>query len=64
MFLLAFSSTQNIIKNRIKWKSLRYAGDFFTLGIKKISVLTLCPLYSVRFTEVFLWEFIRKTAGT
>ena len=33
------------------------------LGMKKLSVLTRCPLYSIRFKEVFR-EFIRKTAGT
>ena len=35
-----------------------------TLGIKKLSVLARCPLYSVRFIEVSLCVFIRKTAGT
>ena len=38
--------------------------QFCILGIKKLSALTRCPLYRVRLVEVFLWEFIRKTAGT
>ena len=37
---------------------------FCILGMKKLSALTRCLLYSARFLEVFLWEFIRKTAGT
>ena len=48
MFLLAFRSTQIINKNRKKWKSPLYTGNF----------LAWSTLYSVHFIEVFLWEFI------
>ena len=48
MFLLAFRSTQIIYKNRKKWKSPLYAGNF----------LAWSTLYSVHFIEVFLWKFI------
>ena len=39
------------------WRSV------FITGLKKLSALTRCPLYTVRFREVFLYEFIRKPAG-
>ena len=54
MFLLVFQSTQNEVVIQV----------IFYPGGKKLSVLTRCPLYSVRFMEVFLCEFVRKTAGT
>ena len=38
-------------------------GQFCILGMKKLSTLTRCLLYRVRFVEVFRWEFITKTAG-
>ena len=50
--------------NPLKMKLSALFRWFSTLGAKKLSVLTRCPLYSVRFMEVFLCEFIRKTAGT
>ena len=53
--LLVFQSTQNEV--------VRFIQVIFYPRGKKLSVLTRCPLYSVRFMEVFLCEFIGKTAG-
>ena len=66
MFLLAFWSIQNSNKTQTKKEKekVRFIQIIVYPGDKKLSFLTRCPLYSVNFIEVFLWDFIRKTAGT
>ena len=38
--------------------TVRFVDVHFFRGIKKVSVLTKCPIYSVRFMERILCEFI------
>ena len=55
---------EKMVQSQIeKWKMncrtiLHHLGRIHHLYHKR------CPLYSVHFIKLFLWEFIRKTAGT